>query len=391
MGNTLLSLDSILAGRFLGTDALTAMQQVTLLHTKVGNFFIEMTAGILVLASKSKHKETVKYNSFITGLIFMSLATLVLIVFKEKFIDIMNVHESIVDLYSNYYDVYIISTFMWGIFDYLMYLSIGMGDSKTPSKYLFLVHLFNTSIDFILVQFIDDIRYLSVTTTLFYGLASILLFRKLNIRRTKIVLDHFKEILKIGVPASFIVLCYSISNIFITSVVNTYSISIVKAYSITDPVYLILDSIGSALYSTSATICASGKYMIRELRKFFIKFTYITTTITSLLGFVIVQIYFSIVTTDPNILEYRYIVTIPVVTHMVCNVMDCLTGVHSAINLAKETAMCTFIAVFVRVIIVATLGSEEFLYLLLAYPISWVLSNILMEITYRRAKNVIFK
>lgn len=387
ISHTVSSLDSFISGYFLGVNTLTSISLATSSSNRVLNFFVEITAGVVVVAGiirRDKEDDIrVKSTTVYLGLITSLLVTLILVIFRSPLTSLINVPDELLDLYNTYYTFNLISIFLRCLYEFLMYLSIGLGDSKTPSTVTIVTQILNVAIDAVVVQFTDNIVYLSLTTSLAYLISCFVLWLRLGIKLKGVHRGYTIKIMEIGVPASFVILAYSISGTLISRVINSYDISIINAYTLSSDIIGLLDSFSSALYTVSASICTMRISNLAFKRKCLYKFTLIVTIIPSILGVFIFYIYGHLVTSDQDILSNFAIVSIPLYLYPMCHLMDMITGMHTSVGLSKQTAICTFIsAVLIRVGLVYTLGMVDFIWIMLAYPITWVLSSVSLTVIY---------
>lgn len=153
--------DSIIAGKFVGTDALAAIgasYPVTMIIMAIA---VGLNTGCSVIISQyfgSKKISAMKsavYTSLVTALVMAAALTLFGVIFSSFMLNALNTPQNIFDGAKTYLDIYI-----FGLFSLIMYnictgVFAALGDSKTPLYFLVCSSIVNVFLDIFMVVSLD--------------------------------------------------------------------------------------------------------------------------------------------------------------------------------------------------------------------------------------------
>ncbi len=238
--------DSIIAGKFLGGDALASVgisYTVTMIYMAIAN---GSNIGCCVVISQffgnknySKLKTCVS-TSLLSLTILGLILTILGLVFSKSILLSLNTPDNLLNdaaVYMNIYTAGLIFLFLYNVCNGIF---TALGDSKTPLYFLIFSSVLNVILDYILVRYTSlGVSGVAWATFIAQGIASILSFVYLMIKIHKLYsnrvsifsLDILKKILFVAVPSILQQSFVSVGNIFIQGIVNSFGEIVVAGFS----------------------------------------------------------------------------------------------------------------------------------------------------------------
>jgi putative MATE family efflux protein len=239
--------DSVVVGKFLGTEALAAVgSSFPIVFSLISLIIGVASGGTIVIAQYfgAKNFEGVK-ASIGTLYIFLFWASLVVtiigIAFSGSIFRLIQLPEAIIPQAKIYLNIYFLG--MLGFFGFNATSAIlrGLGDSKTPLYFLMLSTLFNIGFDLLFViVFKWGIAGAAIATVISQGGAFITAVIYLN--RTHEVIniswrefvfnkDIFRKTLRIGLPTGLQHTFVSLGMTVVQVIVNRFGTNVIAAYA----------------------------------------------------------------------------------------------------------------------------------------------------------------
>lgn len=241
------TVDSIVVGNFVGTQALAAVGSTTMIVNMMVFFFNGFSAGAGVVISRNfgaKDMEklhtaihTTMAATFVLSVIF-SVGGVLAVPAMLRF---MSTPEDVFSEATVYLQIYI-----GGISGLLIY-NIGggilraVGDSTRPLYFLVLTSVLNIILDLVFVlvlhRGIDGVAYATVLSQLVSAVLVLMLLTrtndiyKLTWRDLKIDFPTLSEIFAVGLPAGIQSIITAFSNVFVQSYVNFFGSSCMAGWS----------------------------------------------------------------------------------------------------------------------------------------------------------------
>ena len=242
------TVDSVIVGQFVGKEALSSVGgSAGQIISLVVGFFTGVSTGATVIISQyfgAGKKEEIE-ESLHTAYAFALVGGLVLgiagIVFAPQMLRWMNTPEELIAESVLYVRVYFSGLIF--IFIYNMGAAIlrAVGDSKRPLYYLIVCSVVNIILDLLLILVIplgvlgaaiatliaQAVSAVLVTVTLMYRTEGM----KLCLSQIRMYKRMLQSILKIGLPAGFEAIMYSISNIIVQVSINNFGVDTMAAWT----------------------------------------------------------------------------------------------------------------------------------------------------------------
>lgn len=238
--------DSIIVGRFVGTDAMAAVSGASPIMFLLTSLLMGITLGFSILVSQYYgSKDMTKVKAAIdTTYIFVFLASILItftgIFFSEPLLEMMNTPENIIQSAKEYLVIIFIGTLFSAGYNSISAILRGLGDSKNPLIFLIIATLLNIILDVIFViNFKMGVSGVALATILAQGVAFIFSIIYLN-KRHAILKVNFRKLLydqgifisglKLGIPSAIQQMLFSLGNIALQSLVNGYGTYAMAAF-----------------------------------------------------------------------------------------------------------------------------------------------------------------
>jgi putative MATE family efflux protein len=288
LGNLLQTLyntvDTIWVGKFLGPDALAAVSVsfpiiFVLVSLVMG---ITMATTVLVAQYKGANNEDMMRKTINNSIFLLSISavfiTIVGILFHRSILVLMNTPQVLINPASGYLNIIfagLIFTFGYNVISAVLR---GLGDSRTPLRFLFYTTMINIVLDPIFIFGLGPIPRMGINGAALATVISQAVSFLLAVRYLDRV-DHFltirisdfkydgeltKKIIKIGLPAGIQQTVVALGSTVMMSVVNSFGPLIVAAWGAAGKIdsfsFMPSMSIGLAASSLTAQNIGAGKY-----------------------------------------------------------------------------------------------------------------------------------
>ncbi len=273
------TVDSLVLGNFVGTEALAAISATTMVVGIVVFFFNGMSTGATVLIgqifgareSDKMHAavETTMTLTFIIGIIFTVLG----IPMVPFMLELMSTPENVMEPASAYLEIYFAG--IMGLLIYNMGSGIlrAVGDSVRPLLFLIFTSILNTVLDLLFViafhMGIEGVAYATIISQFVSAFLILVLlcrtkdiyrfsFRDMTIEKT-----CFSRIMRYGLPAAIQSTITSISNVVVQGYVNHFGSSCMAGWGcynkIDQFIFLPVQSLAMAATSFVSQNIGAGK------------------------------------------------------------------------------------------------------------------------------------
>ncbi|MBR5303145.1 MAG: MATE family efflux transporter [Clostridia bacterium] len=404
--------DTIVVGRFAGSQALAAVGSVGSLNNLIISLFIGLSVGANVLVARytgSRSNDAVSqtvHTSVLLSVLGGLLLTVLGIVLAHPLLEIMGSPEDVIDLAVLYVRILFVGMPVQMLYNFCAAILRAVGDTKRPLYYLTIAGVINVVLNLIfVVGFHMSVAGVALATIISQAVSACLVVRclmgmegptRLFLRRLRIHPGKLREIIRIGLPAGIQSSVFSLSNVVIQSSVNSFG-SIVIAGNAASA------NIGSFIYQAmntfqqAVTCFASQNIGARKPRRIFaaMKASMIWSVITGValgvLSCVFGKPLLSLYSSDPAVIaagmERQIIVCAP---YFLCGMMEVMTGAlrgvgYSILPMAVSIlGVCVFRIFWVMTVFKAipTLGC-----LMISYPVSWLMTFVVLVILFRLVWN----
>lgn len=242
------TVDAIVVGRFVGTEALAAVGGSTsqIINLIVG-FFVGLASGVTVIISQfygAQDKDGLD-KALHTGFAFSVVGSILIsvlgILFAPKMLGLMNTPENVIAPSETYLRIYFAGVIFVFIYNIGSGILRAVGDSKRPLYYLIVCCIINTILDILLVVGLDmGVAGAAIATVLAQGVSAVLIVLalcrskdifKLSFKKIHLHGDSLSMLLKIGLPAGVQAVMYSFSNVIIQTALNQFGTQTMAAWT----------------------------------------------------------------------------------------------------------------------------------------------------------------
>jgi len=222
-----------------GSLSMSAVGSNGALINLIVTVFVSLSLGANVAignakgANQKEHAEKVLHTSLIVA-VFTGIGVGVFgALMSRYFLQWMQTNDNIIDLATQYLAIYFLGMPFLMVYNYCSQIMRALGDSRRPLYILFFAGIVNIAADFVLVYYFHlDVAGVAWATVLSEAISALLSFLALRYnkngyiafswKKCRIDKESFNEIMRIGLPAGFQGLAFSIPNVLIQS--SLYSI-----------------------------------------------------------------------------------------------------------------------------------------------------------------------
>ena len=401
--------DVIVVGRFAGDNSLAAVGATGNLVNLLVNFFIGLSIGGNVLASRyygakqDKDLSETVHTAILLSLISGVALTVLGLFLTKPLLRLLNVPSEIIDLSTLYLRIYFLGMTANMVYNFGSAILRAVGDTKRPLYFLSLAGVINVVLNlFFVIVLKMDVAGVALATVISQCISAVLILRclmknegpmRLELSKLKVDPVKFGMIFRIGLPASVQGILFSISNLTIQSSLNSFGAIAVAgnsaAASIDGFLYASMNAFYQAVLSFTSQIMGAG----RRDRLNRILFTGIAcaTTVGLILGNLAVsfgETLLGFYTTSAVVvaagLQRMQVMTR---TYFLCGMQEAVVGSMRGMGFSILPMIVSLIGICgLRVIYIATLFQMEQFHnlqsLYMTYPISWAVTFVAHLVFY---------
>jgi len=403
------TVDTIIVGRFVGTQALAAVGSTGALISLLNGFFIGLGSGATVLVSQffGANDQQGVHKAIHTGIGLSLVLGLIIsffgIGFGPQILRMMKTPADCLDGAVIYARIFFSGAVASMIYNMGAGILRAMGDSRRPMIFLVITCFANIFLDIFCVVVLDmGIAGAAAATVLSQIISAVLVLTvlmklpeeyALRLSKTRINPLLLKRILSVGVPAGLQFVTFDLANLLIQSGINSFgsaTIAAFTAYAKADMLtWMLSGAFGVAITTFVGQNFGAQKY--DRIRK--------SVRICLLMGMALIGgcsgviIYFrhlilGIFSADPEVIGLGAWLMLWVVPFNVIFVpVEIFAGAMRGTGYSTVPTVITSVCVCLfRVLWLFTVVSRfhTLEMLMLCYPISWILADIAFLITYRR-------
>lgn len=402
------TVDAVVVGNYLGKEALAAVGGATgtIINLLVG-FFVGLSSGATVVISQyfgSGDEEGV--SRAVHTSIALSLAGGIFLTFVGIFgarwaLEMMGTTADVIGGATDYMRIYFAGVIMNLLYNMSSGILRAIGDSRRPMIYLIICCLVNIVLDILFVGFMHmGVAGAAIATITSQAVSAILTMRalmrteecyKFVLKKLRVDFPLLGRILRIGFPAGIQSMMYSISNLLIQANINALGTDTMAAWTAFGKVDSIIWMVMGA-FSVSVTTFVGQNWGAGKVDR--VKTSIRTGMVVELLSTLIMsgvilltgQHLIRLFTQDEGVIAISLMI-------MHCNVplyvsfvpIDLLSGGMRGMgnSLAPMLIICFGVCIF-RVVWLFTAVplNNNIITIVLSYPISWILTSIVMIIYY---------
>ena len=281
--------DSVVVGRFAGSNALAGISATSSLVNLLVNFFMGLSAGAMIAISQhtgAADREGVRnhaHNAIATSLVCGIFVAIFGNIICRPMLEFMDTPKEIIDYSEKYLRIYFAGVPAILLYNYGSAIMRTMGDTKRPIIYLAVGGAANVILNLFFVLILDmDVDGVAIATVVSNIISSIFVINNLchsthdcriNIKDIKLRKKEFKRIMSLGLPSGVQSAMFSISNIVMQSSINSFGSEFVAGNAAAANIDHYNDYLGSAFVNAAVTFSGqnfgAGNY--KRIKKIFIE------------------------------------------------------------------------------------------------------------------------
>ena len=267
--------DSIIAGQFLGVDALAAIGSTTSLIFMVTGWVQGLTSGFSIWISQwfgaGKNDEMRHYTAMSVYICigFIVVMTAGLLIANVPILRLMNSPENLIGDISKYMSIIyggLIVTFAYNAFAGVLR---ALGDSKSPLYFLIISAVINIVLDIVfIVVFHMGVEGCGYATVIAQGISSILclvyIIKKFHVLRLtredfRFSFKTINDLLKLGIPMALQFSITAIGIVIVQSAVNIYGPSKIAGFAAAGKIQSMICTVFVSFGATIATYVGQNR------------------------------------------------------------------------------------------------------------------------------------
>ena len=403
--------DVVVVGRFAqqGDLCLAAVGSTGSLTSLIVNMFVGLSVGTNVVVARAwgsgdhKAMEESVHTSMLVSVVSGVILAVVGVIGARVFLEWMNTPEEVIDLSSLYLWIYFAGMPANMIYNFGSAILRSVGDTRRPLIYLIIAGVLNVILNlFFVIVLHMDVEGVALATIISQAVSAALvvicLMRsegglRLTLKKLRIAGDTLKEIARIGLPAGFQGVLFSISNVMIQSSINAFGATVMAGSSAAGNlegfVYVGMNAFHQAAVSFSSQNLGAGEY--KRIWRIAVVCQVCVTVVGLLMG---VGVWFfgsellRIYTTSQEVVNAGLVrLSYVCLPYALCGMMDVMTGSLRGIGYSVMPMLVSILGICVfRVAWIATVcklpacSDIDFVYL--SYPISWIITLIAHTICF---------
>lgn len=405
--------DNIVVGQFSGDpNALGAVGSTTSLNNLIIHLLLGLATGSSVVVAQSfgaeKKKEvsravhTAMTVAVIGGILFLILGFLI----SRPALELMGTKPELIDSAELYMKIIMLGVPASAIYNYGAAILRAVGDSKTPLIILSSSGIINVILNLIFVIFcdmtVDGVALATIISQYVSAIAvTAVLFKRseecyaLSPKKYCFDLSLFKKILRFGIPSGIQSSMFGISNVLLSSTINTFPSAAVKAYTISMNVDNLTYTVCNSFFGATMTFAGQnyGANKLDRVKKSVIYaviqviFFGLTVGLAELLFIDEISSLY-VEATDPSkamVMHYvRSLGKILLTTYFLCGIMEVISGALKAIGYSLAPMLISLFGICgLRIVwiycVFPYLGENMTpAGLLLSYPVTWSTTGIML-------------
>ena len=405
------TVDTLVVGRFVGTQALAAVGSAAPMISLLNGFFIGLSSGATVLISQffgANDRKGVR-SALHTGVglsLLLGITITTLGIFAGPLI--LRLIRTPADcmgdavLYTRIYFTGAVASMVYNMGSGILR---AMGDSRRPTLFLIITCFLNIGLDILFVVVLGwGVAGAAAATVLSQAISAVLVLLVLLRLPEDIALylPHvglngklIRRILAIGIPAGLMFVTFDLSNLLIQSGVNSFGSATMAAFA----AYVKADGLTwmiSGAFGVSITTFVGQNFGARKYdrvkRGVWVCFG-MSVAMIGTLSFLVVtfrETILGIFSADPEVIRLgAYIMLMTVPFNALLMPMEVFGGAMRGTGYSVVPTAITGICICLfRVIWLGTVVRKyhTLLVLMLCYPVSWVLTAVTFFIVYLRGK-----
>ena len=267
--------DSIVAGQFIGVDALAAIGSTGSLMFFVTGWLNGLSSGFAIIVAQRfgarKYDEMRHYVAMSLYLMaaFALVMTVGFLALNEPILRLMNSPENVMQDVKSYMGIIYAGLIITAAYDILAAVLRALGDSRSPLYFLIISAGINVVLDIVLIcVFGMGVEGCAYATVIAQGISAvcciIYIVKKYPILHLKkenfaISLDSFRRLIALGIPMGLQFSITAIGTIIVQGAVNIYGTTYMAGFSAAGKIQNIASMVAVSMGATIATYVGQNR------------------------------------------------------------------------------------------------------------------------------------
>ena len=239
--------DIIVVGRFAGDNSMGAVGSTSSLINLFTNLFVGLSVGVNILAARTQGAGSASemhgtvHTSMLLSVISGALLAVAGFILAPQMLELMNATEAQLPLAVTYLRIYFLGMPAAMVYNFGSAILRAVGDTKRPLYFLTAAGVINVGLNLLFVILLQmDVAGVALATVLSQcvsaGLVVMCLIKDstsihLDLKQLKIKKRVLLSVIRVGLPAGFQGMIFSLSNVVIQSSVNLFGDTAVSGNS----------------------------------------------------------------------------------------------------------------------------------------------------------------
>lgn len=401
--------DVVVLGRWAGDNSMGAVGSTTSLITLFTNLFIGLSVGVNVIAARAHGANSVSdmSDAVHTSMLLSVICGVILAaggyVFAPQMLELMNATEAQLPLAVRYLRIYFLGMPASMVYNFGASILRAVGDTKRPLYFLMTAGIVNVLLNLLFViAFRMDVAGVALATVISQIVSAVLtvvcLIREkgsihLDLKKLRIKSRILLSVLRVGLPAGFQGVIFSLSNVVIQSSINPFGDTVVSgnsaAQSIEGFIYMAMNTFYQAAISFTGQHIGAKKY---ERIPKILACALISVTVTGLVlgwcAYLFGRPLIGIYSKTPEVIDAGMMrMAVIVTTYALCGEMDVMVGMLRGLGYSIMPMFVSLIgACGLRILWIMTVfkipAYHTITTVYLSYPITWAITLLAHIICY---------
>lgn len=401
------TVDSLIVGRFVGSDALAAVSSSgTLIFMMVGFFNgIAMGAGVVISryfgAKRYDKVQKAVHTDLAFGCIAGVLLTILGVILTPQILRWMGTPASVLPNSIIYFRTYFLGATASVLYNICVGIMQAVGDSKHPLYYLIISSVLNVCLDLLLVGVCKMGVGAAALATIISQVVSALLclwrlvryetVYQVHLSRIRLHFDMLKQILKLGLPSGIQNSIIAFANVIVQSNINAFDKNAVAgcgSYSkIEGFAFLPITCFSMALTTFVGQNLGAKQYdRVKKGAKFGILCSTLMAEAVGITIYVFAPIFISFFSKEPEVIRYGVMqCRTESMFYFLLAFSHCIAGIMRGAGKATVpmfTMLATWCLIRITYITVTIHFIPKINVVFWAYPLTWTLSSIIFLIYF---------
>lgn len=401
--------DVIVLGRFAGDNSMGAVGSTSSLINLFTNLFVGLSVGVNVLAARAHGANSradmrdIVHTSTLLSAICGVVIGIIGVIFAPQMLELMHSTENLLPLATKYLRIYFLGMPAVLVYNFGAAVLRAVGDTKRPLYFLLTAGVINVLLNMLFViVFRMEIAGVALATIISQYISAFLTMLCLIKEQSSIHLDFRRlaikkkvliSIIKVGLPAGFQGMIFSLSNVVIQSSVNLFGDETIDgntaAQSIEGFIYMAMNTFYQAAISFTGQHVGAKKYY--RIPKILLCAQLCVTTTGLVLGwtaFLLGRPLLGIYSKTPEVIDAGMTrMSVISTTYALCGCMDVMVGMLRGLGRSVMPMLVSLAgACGLRLLWIATIFQlpqfHSITTLYISYPVSWGITFITHVVCY---------